>query len=74
MQSDFWTCWVRAISPIVLPLIYVTPQNVPGRTLVGLRFRNQVDEDGESYRVFESRDVCDFSASSITNLNGNTTS
>ncbi|KAF8633987.1 hypothetical protein AX15_001163 [Amanita polypyramis BW_CC] len=27
-----------------------------GRILVGLRFWNQVDEDGESYWVFESRD------------------
>lgn len=32
-------------------------QNVAGRTLVGLRFWNQVDDDGESYWVFESRDV-----------------
>lgn len=32
-------------------------KNVSGRTLVGLRFWNQVDEDGESYWVFESRDV-----------------
>ncbi|KAF8807580.1 Golgi apparatus membrane protein TVP23 [Phlegmacium glaucopus] len=31
-------------------------RNVSGRTLVGLRFWNQVDEDGESYWVFESRD------------------
>jgi len=31
-------------------------RNVAGRTLVGLRFWNQVDEDGESYWVFESRD------------------
>jgi len=30
---------------------------VAGRTLVGLRFWNQVDDDGESYWVFESRDV-----------------
>jgi hypothetical protein len=34
-----------------------TMQNVAGRTLVGLRFWNQVDDDGESYWVFESRDV-----------------
>ena len=32
-------------------------KNVAGRTLVGLRYWNQVDEDGESYWVFESRDV-----------------
>jgi len=29
---------------------------VSGRRLVGLRYWNQVDEDGESYWVFESRD------------------
>lgn len=32
-------------------------KNVAGRILVGLRFWNQVDDDGESYWVFESRDV-----------------
>ncbi|CAE6511354.1 unnamed protein product [Rhizoctonia solani] len=42
LAMDFWNC--RA-SP-----------NVAGRRLVGLRFWNQVDEDGESYWVFESRD------------------
>lgn len=38
------------------PLIHAL-QNVAGRILVGLRYWNQVDEDGESYWVFESRDV-----------------
>ncbi len=33
-----------------------TIQNVAGRRLVGLRYWNQVDDDGESYWVFESRD------------------
>ncbi|KAK0465387.1 Golgi apparatus membrane protein TVP23 [Desarmillaria tabescens] len=33
-----------------------TCRNVSGRTLVGLRFWNQVDDDGESFWVFESRD------------------
>ena len=32
-------------------------QNVAGRTLVGLRYWNEVDEEGESSWVFESRDV-----------------
>ncbi|KAF5377528.1 hypothetical protein D9615_005242 [Tricholomella constricta] len=48
LAMDFWNC-----------------RNVAGRTLVGLRFWNQpqrpspdfqVDDDGESYWVFESRD------------------
>jgi hypothetical protein len=42
---------------VVLLLIYLILQNVIGRTLVGLWFWDQVDEDGESYWVFESRDV-----------------
>lgn len=33
------------------------PQNVSGRLLVGLRWWNQVDEDGKSQWVFESRKV-----------------
>ena len=37
--------------------LMTAPQNVAGRILVGLRYWNQVDEDGESYWVFESRDV-----------------
>ncbi|KAI6133210.1 DUF846-domain-containing protein [Pisolithus croceorrhizus] len=46
LAMDFWNC-----------------RNVAGRRLVGLRFWNQsqmkpkIDEDGESYWVFESRDV-----------------
>lgn len=32
-------------------------QNVAGRTLVGLRYWNEVDEEGESSWVFECRDV-----------------
>jgi hypothetical protein len=74
LAMDFWTCWVCAIGSLILPLIYLIPQNVSGRTLVGLRFWNQVDEDGESYWVFESRDVRDFSSIGITVLNGITAS
>jgi len=32
-------------------------QNVAGRTLVGLRYWNEVDENGDSSWVFECRDV-----------------
>lgn len=41
---------------VFLAMDFWNCRNVAGRTLVGLRFWNQVDEDGESYWVFESRD------------------
>jgi len=41
---------------ILLSMDFWNCRNVAGRTLVGLRFWNQVDDDGESYWVFESRD------------------
>jgi len=41
---------------VLLAMDFWTCRNVSGRSLVGLRFWNQVDEDGESYWVFESRD------------------
>lgn len=44
-------------------------QNVAGRTLVGLRFWNQVDEGGESYWVFESRDVSRLPSFDAVDLN-----
>jgi len=50
--------YVLSIVAVVLLLAmdFWTCRNVSGRTLVGLRFWNQVDEDGDSYWVFESRD------------------
>ncbi|KAH8102599.1 DUF846-domain-containing protein [Cristinia sonorae] len=41
---------------VLLAMDFWNTRNVAGRTLVGLRYWNQVDEDGESYWVFESRD------------------
>ncbi|KAG6901848.1 Golgi apparatus membrane protein tvp23 [Termitomyces sp. Mi166 len=42
---------------VLLAMDFWNCRNVAGRTLVGLRFWNQVDDDGESYWVFESRDA-----------------
>jgi len=42
---------------VLLSLDFWTVRNVSGRVLVGLRFWNQVDEDGTSFWVFESRSV-----------------
>jgi len=41
---------------VLLAMDFWNCRNVAGRTLVGLRYWNQVDDDGESYWVFESRD------------------
>ncbi|EPQ61393.1 hypothetical protein GLOTRDRAFT_124618 [Gloeophyllum trabeum ATCC 11539] len=41
---------------LLLAMDFWNCRNVAGRRLVGLRYWNQVDEDGESYWVFESRD------------------
>ncbi|VDB99843.1 unnamed protein product [Peniophora sp. CBMAI 1063] len=41
---------------VFLAMDFWNTKNVAGRTLVGLRYWNQVDEDGESFWVFESRD------------------
>lgn len=80
LAMDFWNCRVYTSPPSLRFSLTNTPakQNVAGRTLVGLRYWNQVcrknryltlinsglitiiykvDEDGESYWVFETRDV-----------------
>jgi len=52
--SDYVLSTVMVV--VLLAMDFWNCRNVAGRTLVGLRFWNQVDEDGESYWVFESRD------------------
>ncbi|PIL32030.1 hypothetical protein GSI_06734 [Ganoderma sinense ZZ0214-1] len=42
---------------VLLAMDFWNCRNVAGRRLVGLRYWNQVDDDGESYWVFESRDI-----------------
>ncbi|KAN0125122.1 Eukaryotic protein of unknown function (DUF846) domain containing protein [Russula decolorans] len=41
---------------VLLAMDFWNCRNVAGRTLVGLRFWNQVDDNGESSWIFESRD------------------
>lgn len=41
---------------VLLAMDFWNCRNVAGRILAGLRYWNQVDEDGESHWVFESRD------------------
>lgn len=50
--------WSQIVVVVVLlSLDFWNTRNVAGRTLVGLRYWNEVDEEGESAWVFESRDV-----------------
>jgi hypothetical protein len=61
LSLDFWNTRVSWIFPGSAVLgshtDVITAQNVAGRTLVGLRYWNEIDEEGESSWVFESRDV-----------------
>ncbi|KAK2097603.1 Golgi apparatus membrane protein TVP23 A [Saguinus oedipus] len=51
--------------PVTSSESFVCSQNVTGRLLVGLRWWNQIDEDGKSHWIFEARKV--FSMASRTN-------
>lgn len=52
-SSSFIVCMVTII--LLLSCDFWTVKNVTGRLLVGLRWWNQVDEDGKSHWVFEAR-------------------
>ncbi|KAA8585165.1 Golgi apparatus membrane protein TVP23 homolog B [Etheostoma spectabile] len=52
-SSRFIACMVTII--LLLSCDFWTVKNVSGRLLVGLRWWNQVDKDGKSHWVFESR-------------------
>lgn len=43
---------------VLISFDFWTVKNISGRLLVGLRWWNEVTEDGSSTWVFESRDVC----------------
>ncbi|KAM3864448.1 Golgi apparatus membrane protein TVP23 homolog B [Diretmus argenteus] len=53
LSSSFIACMVTII--LLLSCDFWTVKNVSGRLLVGLRWWNQVTEDGKSHWVFESR-------------------
>ncbi|XP_047636471.1 Golgi apparatus membrane protein TVP23 homolog A isoform X3 [Phacochoerus africanus] len=59
LTLDFWSVktrplsWPAAAERRLVPL----PQNVTGRLMVGLRWWNQIDEDGKSHWIFEARKV-----------------
>uniref|UniRef100_A0A7N8X1T0 Golgi apparatus membrane protein TVP23 homolog n=1 Tax=Mastacembelus armatus TaxID=205130 RepID=A0A7N8X1T0_9TELE len=55
LSSRFIVCMVTII--LLLSCDFWTVKNISGRLLVGLRWWNQVDEDGKSHWMFESRKV-----------------
>ncbi|XP_043945074.1 Golgi apparatus membrane protein TVP23 homolog A [Protopterus annectens] len=54
-SKSFVTCFVTII--LLLSLDFWSVKNVTGRLLVGLQWRNQIDEDGKSHWVFEAKKV-----------------
>ncbi|XP_074476203.1 Golgi apparatus membrane protein TVP23 homolog B [Sebastes fasciatus] len=52
-SSSFIGCMVTII--LLLSCDFWTVKNITGRLMVGLRWWNQVDDDGHSHWVFESR-------------------
>ncbi|XP_020316608.1 Golgi apparatus membrane protein TVP23 homolog B [Oncorhynchus kisutch] len=53
LSSSFIACMVTII--LFLSADFWTVKNITGRLMVGLRWWNQVDDDGKSHWVFESR-------------------
>ncbi|XP_041715377.1 Golgi apparatus membrane protein TVP23 homolog B [Coregonus clupeaformis] len=53
LSSSFIACMVTII--LFLSADFWTVKNITGRLMVGLRWWNQVDKDGKSHWVFESR-------------------
>ncbi|XP_058510395.1 Golgi apparatus membrane protein TVP23 homolog B [Solea solea] len=62
ISSRFIGCMVAII--LLLSCDFWTVKNVSGRLLVGLRWWNQVDEDGKSHWVFESKKMHSVNATS----------
>ncbi|XP_023670828.1 Golgi apparatus membrane protein TVP23 homolog A-like [Paramormyrops kingsleyae] len=52
-SKSFVTCFVLIIT--LLSFDFWSVKNVTGRLLVGLRWWNQIDEDGKSHWVFEAK-------------------
>uniref|UniRef100_A0A3P9JHU7 Golgi apparatus membrane protein TVP23 homolog n=1 Tax=Oryzias latipes TaxID=8090 RepID=A0A3P9JHU7_ORYLA len=53
ISNSFIACMVTII--LLLSCDFWTVKNITGRLMVGLRWWNQVDDDGRSHWVFESR-------------------
>ncbi|XP_076793534.1 Golgi apparatus membrane protein TVP23 homolog A isoform X4 [Arvicanthis niloticus] len=54
-SRSFVGCFVTVL--LLLSFDFWSVKNVTGRLMVGLRWWNQIDEDGKSHWIFESRKV-----------------
>nr|DBA20231.1 TPA: hypothetical protein GDO54_015943 [Pyxicephalus adspersus] len=54
-SKSFATCFVTIL--LLLSFDFWSVKNVTGRLLVGLRWCNQIDEDGKSHWIFEAKKV-----------------
>ncbi|XP_037670119.1 Golgi apparatus membrane protein TVP23 homolog A isoform X2 [Choloepus didactylus] len=54
-SKSFVSCFVTVL--LLLAFDFWSVKNVTGRLLVGLRWWNQIDEDGKSHWIFEARKV-----------------
>ncbi|KAG9477107.1 hypothetical protein GDO78_002482, partial [Eleutherodactylus coqui] len=52
-SKSFVTCFVTIL--LLLSFDFWSVKNVTGRLLVGLRWWNQIDEDGKSHWIFEAK-------------------
>lgn len=56
--ADFWFVKVSVLSPARRAAAFLrVPQNVSGRKLIGLRYWNSTNENGDNLWEFESRDA-----------------
>ncbi|NXW76994.1 TV23A protein, partial [Hirundo rustica] len=60
-SNSFVACFVTIL--LLLSFDFWSVKNVTGRLLVGLRWWNQIDEDGKSHWVFEAKRVPTIAAS-----------
>ncbi|XP_010019214.1 PREDICTED: Golgi apparatus membrane protein TVP23 homolog A-like, partial [Nestor notabilis] len=60
-SNSFVACFVTIL--LLLSFDFWSVKNVTGRLLVGLRWWNQIDEDGKSHWVFEAKRVPTVAAS-----------
>ncbi|KAJ7411077.1 Golgi apparatus membrane protein TVP23 A [Willisornis vidua] len=60
-SNSFVACFVTIL--LLLSFDFWSVKNVTGRLLVGLRWWNQIDEDGKSHWVFEAKRVSTVAAS-----------
>nr|XP_009681891.1 PREDICTED: Golgi apparatus membrane protein TVP23 homolog A [Struthio camelus australis] len=60
-SNSFVACFVTIL--LLLSFDFWSVKNVTGRLLVGLRWWNQIDEDGKSHWVFEAKRVSTIAAS-----------